>query len=215
MSPKAPRDETYYASVREIMRLYTRAPVPGERVLCVDEKTSIQPRPRATPTRPARPGNIPNLLEHEYRRTGALHLFAAFDIQSGHVSALCSPERRQMEFIAFLAQLGAETPRNIRTIHLVLDNSSIHRGGRVKEWLVRHPRFQAHFTPVGCSWLNQVEQWFSLLQQGRFRIVDFASLDALRAKILQFVREWNTEAHAFNWTSKSGAKVLARKARAA
>jgi len=215
MNPRAPRDEAYYASVREIIGLYTRPPVPGEVVLSLDEKTSIQPRPRSTSTRPARPGNVPNLVEHEYKRAGALHLFAAFDIRTGRVRASCCRQRRQTEFIAFLEQLDAGTPRSVKTIHLVLDNSSIHRGARTTKWLARHRRFQAHFTPVGCSWLNQVEQWFSILQRRRFRIVDFASLDELRERILQFVREWNAAAHAFHWTSQSAAKVLVRRTRAA
>jgi len=215
MHPPVVRDDAYYASVRDIIRLYTRKPVPGEVVFCLDEKTSIQPRPRGVPTRPARPGNLPNLVEHEYRRAGALHLFAAFDIGSGRVRALCVRQRRQAEFIAFLEQLDAGTPRSVKTLHLVLDNSSIHRGGRVTEWLARHLRFQAHFTPVGCSWLNQVEQWFSLLQRRRFRIVDFGSLDELSRRILQFVDEWNAAAHAFHWTSKSAAKILIRRRRAA
>jgi hypothetical protein len=33
--------------------LYTRPLAAHERVLCVDDKTSLQPRPRKTPTRPA------------------------------------------------------------------------------------------------------------------------------------------------------------------
>ena len=49
--------------------------------------------------------------------------------------------------------------------------------------LAKHPRFVFHFTPVHCSWMNQVEQWFSILQRKRFRIVDFESKDHLRAKI--------------------------------
>jgi hypothetical protein len=34
-------------------------------VLSLDEKTSLQPRPRLAPTRPAPPQNLPNRYEHE------------------------------------------------------------------------------------------------------------------------------------------------------
>ena len=46
-------------------------------VLCVDEKTSLQPRPRKAKTLPAKPG-VPVRVEHEYECQGALNLFAAF-----------------------------------------------------------------------------------------------------------------------------------------
>ena len=46
-----------------------------EMVICVDEKTNLQPRPRLAPTLPTRPGS-PTRLEHECKGAGALHLFA-------------------------------------------------------------------------------------------------------------------------------------------
>jgi hypothetical protein len=54
-----------------------------------------------------------------------------------------------------------------------------------------------------------VEQWFSILQSKRFRIVDFLSKSDLAAKITQFITEWNQAAHPFNWTTKSVARVMA------
>ena len=66
-----------------------------------------------------------------------------------------------------------------------------------------------HFTPVHCSWMNQVEQWFSILQRKRLKAPNFADLADLEAKILAFIDEWNELAHPFNWTPKSFEKVLA------
>ena len=57
--------------------------------------------------------------------------------------------------------------------------------------------------------MNQVEQWFSILQRKRLRIVDFESKDDLEGKIMQFIARWNAQAHPFNWTKKSVAKVMA------
>jgi transposase len=113
------------------------------------------------------------------------------------------------EFIAFLEYLNTSIPRQIKTIHLICDNARAHTGTHVRVWLQSHPRFVVHFTPVHCSWLNQVEQWFSILQRKRLRIVDFVSKADLEAKLLQFIAEWNTVAHPFNWTTKSVAKVMA------
>jgi hypothetical protein len=57
--------------------------------------------------------------------------------------------------------------------------------------------------------MNQVEQWFSILQRKRLRLVDFDSKDHLRTKIEQFIQEWNQHAHPFNWSTKSVAKIMA------
>jgi transposase len=76
--------------------------------------------------------------------------------------------------------------------------------------MTKHPRFIVHFTPVHCSWMNQVEQWFSILQRKRLHIVDFASKDQLRLNLEQLIHEWNQQAHPFNWSTKSVAKVMAK-----
>jgi hypothetical protein len=39
--------------------------------------------------------------------------------------------------------------------------------------------------------------------------VDFPSKDHLHAKIAQFICAWNQQAHPFNWSMKSVAKVMA------
>jgi transposase len=207
--PKTPRDAAYYATIAELIDLYTRPLRDDEMVLSVDEKTSLQPRPRLSPTRPAQPGNIPNRHEHEYKRSGALNLFAAFATRSGKVFGHCYPRKRQQEFRAFLDQLDAEIDQRIEAIHLVCDHVSTHHGKEVRNWLVKHPRFVFHFTPVHCSWMNQVEQWFSILQRKRLRIADFESKEHLQAKIGQFILEWNLHAHPFNWSTKSVAKIMA------
>lgn len=210
LHPKQPRDAAFYVTVSELIDLYTRPLRDDELVVSVDEKTSLQPRPRLAPTRPAQPGNIPNRHEHEYKRDGALNLLAAFDTRSGKVFGHCYARKRQQEFIAFLEQLDAEIDQKIRTIHLVCDNISTHHGKEVRHWVATHPRVVVHFTPVHCSWMNQVEQWFSILQRKRLRIADFESKEHLQAKIEQFISEWNQHAHPFNWSTKSVTKVMAK-----
>ena len=209
LSPKAPRDAEFYERVKEIIALYTRPLGDHEVVLSVDEKTSLQPRPRSHATQPALPGNIPNHVEHEYQRCGALQLFAAFDTRSGKVYGDTFDRKRQKEYITFLENLDAEISDKVTTIHLVLDNVSTHHGKQVRAWLEEHPRFVLHFTPVHSSWINQIEQWFSILQRKRFRIADFKSKADLAVKIHQFIAEWNEQAHPFNWSTKSVAKVMA------
>ena len=187
---------------------YARSLRADEIVLWIDEKNSLQPRPRLHTTLPAMPG-LPKRVEHEYRRAGAADLLAAFNSRTGRVCGQFYGRKRRQEVSAFLAYLHAEIPAAIRVIHLVCDNARAHHGQQVREWLAAHPRFMLHFIPVHCSWLNQVEQWFSILQRKRLRSVDCASTAHLQAKLLQFIVEWNAEAHPFNWTTKSVAKVMA------
>lgn len=208
LGDKTPRDDAFYAQVRQTCDLYTRPLHPYEKVLSLDEKTSLQPRTRKQPTKPAKPKKSVR-VEHEYTRKGALNLFAAFDTRTGNVYGRCFRRKRQVEFISFLEYLDAQIPDHITTIHIVCDNLRVHKGKEVLKWLGKHPRFLFHFTPVHCSWMNQVEQWFSILQRKRFKIADFASSEDLRDKIYLFIEQWNNRAHPFKWTTKSVAKIMA------
>ena len=210
LSPKAPRDEAFRATVIELCDLYTRPLLPHERVFCLDEMTSLQPRPRTAANRPARPELHPVQIEHEYARCGATNLLAAFDTRSGKVIGICRPRKRQAEFIELLEEIERSTDETITDIHLICDNVSTHRGKLVRAWLEKHPRFRMHFTPVHCSWMNQVEQWFSIFRRKRMVAPNFVDLDDLTSKIQQFIREWNDIAHPFRWKPKSFDKILAK-----
>jgi transposase len=209
LSPKVPRDAAFAAQVREIGDLYTRPLRPDEAVLCIDEMTSLQPRPRKSKTLATGPDQ-PTRVEHEYGRCGALNLFAAFDSRTGKAYGRTAERKRQAEFIAFLEQLDRGIPATIATIHVVLDNLRMHKGRQVQAWLAKHPRFVFHHPPVHCSWMNQVEQWFGILKRKRLRIADFPSKAHLAERLMTFISEWNVVAHPFNWTSKSVVKVMAK-----
>lgn len=210
LSPKTPRDEAFRAQVLEICDLYTRPLQPCEQVLCLDEKTSLQPRTRTSATRPPQPGLVPARLEHEYARKGALNLIAAFNTRDGKVTGILRRRKRQVEVIELLEQIDRTTPSSITLIHIICDNVSTHHGKKMRAWLAKHPRFRMHFTPVHCSWMNQVEQWFSILQRKRLAAPNFHDLADIEAKILAFIVEWNEAAHPFHWTRASFDKVLTK-----
>jgi transposase len=209
LSPTVPRDAAFAAQVQEMVTLYTRPLGVGEMVLGVDEQPSLQPRRRHAPTLAAQPGQ-PVRVEHEYPRKGALNLFAGFDTRTGKVYATTAERKRQVEFIAFLEPVDREIAPAITRIHVVLDNVRMHKGKQVQAWLAKHPRFVFSFPPVHCSWMNQVEQWFSILQRKRLRIADFADKPHLAQRLMAFVAEWNEHAHPFPWSTKSVAKVMAK-----
>jgi transposase len=209
LHPRRPRDAAFAAQVRAVAELLTRLLADDEVVLSLDEMTSLQPRPRRVSTRPAQPGR-PVQVEHEYRRAGATHLFAAFDTRSGRVYGVTTRRKRQVEYLALLEHLDQAIPTSTTTIHLLADNVSVHHGKLVRRWLADHPRFRAHFTPVHCSWMNPVEQWFGILRRKRLRSPNFADLAALQRAILQFIAEWNEIARPFRWTTRSFEKILAK-----
>jgi hypothetical protein len=210
LSSKVPRDHEFRAIVRNVCDLYTRKLKPNECVWSLDEKTSLQPRTRTAPSRPARAPNEPVRVEHEYVRKGALNLFAAFNTRSGRVIGILRRRKRQIEFIELLEEIDRATPATVTLIHVLCDNLSIHAGQLARAWLDAHPRFRMHFTPVHCSWMNQVEQWFSILQRKRLRATNFADLADLEQKVIAFIDEWNEVAHPFHWTTKSFDRILRR-----
>jgi transposase len=209
LHPRSPRDATFAEQVRAVADVLTRLLDEHELVLSLDEMTSLQPRPRRVATRPAQPGR-PVQVEHEYRRAGATHLFAAFDTRSGRVYGVTARRKRQVEYLALLEHLDHAIPTSITTIHLLADNVSVHHGKLVQGWLAAHPRFVAHFTPVHCSWMNPVEQWFGILRRKRLRSPNFADLPALQQAIHQFIAQWNEISHPFRWTARSFEKILAK-----
>ena len=209
LHPRTLRDAAFAAHVRAVADLLTRRLATSEVVLSLDEMTSLQPRPRRVATRPAQPGR-PIQVEHEYARAGATHLFAAFDTRSGQVYGVTTRRKRQVEYLTLLEHLDRTIPASVTTIHLLADNVSVHHGKLVQQWLAAHPRFVAHFTPVHCSWMNPVEQWFGILRRKRLRSPNFADLPALQRAILQFITEWNEIAHPFRWTVRSFDTILAK-----
>jgi DDE superfamily endonuclease/homeodomain-containing protein len=208
LSPHVPRDAAFAAPVQELVTLYTRPLGVWEMVVCVDEKTSLQPRTRKAPTLAAQPG-LPVRVEHEYTRKGALNLLAGFETRTGKVYATTASRQRQVECITFVEHLEQEIASTITAIHVVLDNVHMHKGKKVQAWLATHPRLVFHVPPVHCSWMKQVEQWCSILPRKRLQIADVADKQHLAERVMAVVAEWHERAHPFQWSTPSVAKVMA------
>ncbi len=159
---KLSTDPQFIEKVRDIVGLYWNPP---ERalVLCADEKSQIQALDRTQPILPLAPG-LPEQRTHDYRRHGTTSLFAALDVATGKVIGELHRRHRSTEFRSFLERIDREVPADL-DIHLILDNYGTHKTPLVRRWLLRHPRFQLHFTPTYSSWINQVERWFAALTE--------------------------------------------------
>ncbi|MBB3105507.1 hypothetical protein FHR87_003950 [Azomonas macrocytogenes] len=171
----------------------------------MDEKPSIQAIEDTAPPIPMRPGQLEQHT-HDYLRHGTTDLFAALNIQAGTVIGEVHRRHRSLEFRHFLATIEQATPPELE-LHLVLDNSSIHKTPLIHRWLVRHPRVHLHFTPTSASWLNLVECWFSLFTTRQLRRGRFHSTGALECAIRAYIAEHNTHAKPFVWT-KTADEIL-------
>ena len=60
-------------------------------------------------------------------------------------------------------------------------------------------RIRFVFTPKHCSWLNQIENWFSGLSTRVLKRGNFDSLDVLKTKILDYIDFYNQKAKPMEW----------------
>jgi transposase len=201
---KLSTDPLFVDKVRDVVGLYL-APPENALVLAVDEKSQMQALDRTAPVLPMMPGT-PARMTHTYVRHGTTSLFAALDLSSGSVIAAHYRRHRHQEFLRFLKLIDAAVPKDL-DLHLVLDNYATHKAPKVKEWLIRHPRFHLHFTPTSASWLNLVERWFAELTNRKLRRSAHRSVTELEADVRAWTNEWNANPRPFIWT-KTADQIL-------
>jgi transposase len=214
----SPRDPDFTAKATVILDLYQgfyqgRRLRPGDRILSVDAKPSIQARGRCCPTAPAARGK-PVRIEHEYVRHGALALLAALDVHTGNVLAATPATTGIVPFMDLMGQvMSLPEYKDAPRVFVIVDNGSDHRGqAAVKRLHDAWPNAIMIHTPVHASWLNQAEIFFSIVQKKALTPNDFASLDELASTLLAFVDRYNQTARPFNWkfTAADLARLLDR-----
>lgn len=192
--------------------------------------TGIQALERKAKTKPMRPGKRER-REFEYIRHGTQTLIASFDVAQGRVVEATVGERRtETDYLDHVQQLIAKDPKAVKW-HLVMDCLNTHQSeslvrfvtqtegleidlgvkgesGILKSMQSRSAfltdpshKIMFHFTPKHCSWLNQIEMWFSILVRKLLRRADFVSKEQLKTRILEFIDYFNqTMAKPFKWT---------------
>src|SRR5271163_3277026 len=195
---KLSNDPKFAAKVQDVVGLYIDPPEHAL-VLSVDEKSQIQALDRTQPGLPIKPGRS-GTMTHDYIRHGTTTLFAALDVLDGTVIGRNMQRHRHQEFIRFLNDIEAQVPKR-KEIHAIVDNYATHKHPKVRQWLVRHPRWTFHFTPTSASWLNAVEGFFAKLTKRRLKRGIFLSVVDLQAAINRFVVEHNAKPKPFTWTA--------------
>jgi transposase len=199
------RDPDFEAKAAVILDLYQgfyqgQRLQPGDRILSVDAKPSIQARGRCRPTAPAARGT-PVRVEHEYVRHGALALLAALDVHTGKVFAATPDTTGITPFMDLMSQVMSRPEyKDAARVFVIVDNGSDHRGQpAITRLRDAYPNAIMIHTPVHASWLNQVEIVFSVIQRKVLTPGDFPGLGTLGYALHAFVNRYNRTARPFNW----------------
>jgi DDE superfamily endonuclease len=171
-----------------------------EFVISADEKTSVQARRRKHPTHSAAPKQ-PMRIEHEYERCGAWAYMAALDVHHARVFGRCEATTGIDPFHRLVEQVMTRPPYNdARRVFWIVDNGLSHRGeASVQRLKAMFPRLTLVHGPIHASWLNQVEIYFSIVQRKVLTPNDFASLDQLAERLVDFQSDWESTARPFEW----------------
>ena len=202
----------------------------NKHIISSDEKTGIQALERLHPTKPMQVGSCEK-REFEYKRHGTQALIASFDVSSGNLFGSIGDTRTEVDLVDHFRQLFATDPE--ATWVVIVDQLNTHKSaslvqlvselcqldiglgvkgksGILQSMLSRATflqddthRIRFVYTPKHCSWLNQVEIWFSILYRRVLKRGHFTSKAHLRQRILDFIDYFNeTLAKPFKWTYK-------------
>lgn len=211
-----------YASAQELH-------AKGVRVVCTDEKTGIQALERIHPSKATIPGLVER-IEFEYRRHGVLCLIANFEVATGMaLEPTIGPFRTETVFANHIAATidtdatatwvfvcdQLNTHKSESLVRLVAERCGVETelgvkgsSGVLQSMATRKAfleddshRIRFVYTPRHCSWLNQVEIWFSILARRALKRASFASLDHLEKRLRDFITYFNAVlAEPFKWT---------------
>ena len=170
--------------------------------------------------------------EYEYIRHGTQCLIANFEVATGkQIAPSIGATRTEADFAAHIAQTVQTAPSEQWVF--ITDQLNTHQSESLVEWIakeINYPgdlgekgksgilksmetraefltqtehRIRFVYTPKHCSWLNQVEMWFSILVRRLLKRASFTSTEELCRKIIEFIEYFNkTLAKPFKWTYK-------------
>ncbi|MEO1185733.1 MAG: transposase, partial [Cyanobacteria bacterium J06636_27] len=202
-----------------------------ELVVSIDEMTGIQAKQRQSLDRPMKPGQpIRREFEYIRHGTQTLIAsFDVGSGKILHESI--GQTRTELDFIAHVQQMVKANPKItkwhlvmdclnihqseslVRWIALIEKTPAVTLGKKGQSGILQSMETRAKFltnpehkivfnyTPKHCSWLNQIEIWFSILMRKLLRRSSFNSKGDLAVKILDFIAYYNDKmAKPFKWT---------------
>lgn len=189
----------------------------------------MQALERLHPTKPSRPGLVER-IEFEYIRHGTWCLTANLEVATGKILAPTIEETRTRDqFVAHVGRTIASDPEGEWVF--IVDNLDTHKSEELVRYVAEQighiddlgkkfvrgvlqsrasrtafladpaHRIRFVYTPRHCSWLNQIELWFSSLSRRFLRRASFSSKEDLRSRLLAFIDYFNAIlAKPYRWT---------------
>lgn len=202
-------------------------------VYSTDEKTGVQAREHKNQIIPMKEGQIEK-IDPEYIRHGTSGIIASRDVVTGEIVApLIQQTRTEKDFQQHVQNVIALNPDkkfifimdNLNThkseslVQLIAEKEGIdletlgvkNKSGILKNMASREAflidpshKIQIVYTPKHCSWLNQIECWFSILTRRLLnKRSSFTSIEDLEKKIISFIEYYNKYlSKPFQWNYK-------------
>lgn len=193
-----------------------------------DEMTGIQALERKFPDKPVTQGQVAR-REFEYIRHGTISLIAFMEVATGEIcSPYLNQTRTEVDFALAVEDMiarapldrwmficdGLNTHKSETLVRMIAQKCGIEddlgikgKEGILKDMNTRQAflcdpahRIRFLYTPKHCSWLNQIEIWFSILVRRLLKRQSYVSTEELKSSILRFIQQYNLTAKAFRWT---------------
>jgi len=156
--------------------------MPGNIVLFLDEM-KIKLCPRMFPE-----WSIPGMRHHveaTVLKEKYLTLFGAVNIADGDLTKAIYNRSRSREFIFFLEEILKKYPNH--TIHIVMDNYSIHNSKETQQYLAMQPNIKPVYQPTYSFYLNCIELLWLYVRKSVCYNNYFAKLKWLAEEIVNFL----------------------------
>ena len=214
-----------YALAKELYEADTKT---DTCIVSTDEMTGVQALERRYPDKRAIPGSMPK-QEFEYIRHGTVSMSAFMDVVTGKIfEPYLNTTRTEEDFVSALNQVIKTDPKKKWII--IADNLNTHYSASLVEYIAKEidykgllgkkrkegilenkvsrirfltdpsHRIRFIYTPKHCSWLNQIEIWFGIINRQLLKRKSYISVDKLVQSIRNYVDQYNRLfAHPFNW----------------
>jgi transposase len=149
---------------------------------------------------PGRPGEkrelvkkrIKEIIKFSPEKKGeSLTYFGCLNLRTKKFYWKRSNNSNSVQFNWFLTQLRQQNPS--KEIAIILDNASIHKSKKVKEYLERHPNIHLFYLPPYSPEYNPVELFWKWIKPTVYGFVPLAGIQGLIKRFRKCVWHYNNE----------------------